>query len=226
METLRQSIVPSAAWSNSFKQYMGTPLPNIHQPLGKLELVALDMETTGLDFETDKILSIGSVNLTCDQVDFSSSHEMYVNHGQYIQAHSATINQITPKLLSKAKSIDTAMDELLEKIRGKVILAHHAVIERKFIEAYVRQKYGLRVLPCYFIDTLCIEKQFSYANRYKEHTSYYLGDLRRHYNLPDYHSHSAATDAASCAELFLVQTKKLKLFNLASSTDLVSHDHN
>ncbi|TKF79717.1 hypothetical protein FCV67_27310 [Vibrio sp. F13] len=61
------------------------------------------------------------------------------------------------------------------------------------------------------IDTLLLEKRFSYLGKNRGHASFQLDDLRQHYNLPDYQAHSAASDALGCAELFLAQVKRLKL---------------
>nr|WP_239424301.1 3'-5' exonuclease [Vibrio galatheae] len=105
--------------------------------------------------------------------------------------------------------LDEGMDHLLERIRGKIILAHGCCIEKAFIDAYVASRYGTDELPAYYIDSLRVAKPLSYAGKSGAYISYQLDDLRRHYNLPGYLSHSAASDALACDELFLVQSKKM-----------------
>ncbi|MGF1861326.1 exonuclease domain-containing protein [Photobacterium profundum] len=217
LEKVRQSITANPQWSKPVQQYLATPLPWANGTLADLNFVAIDFETTGLNCQQDKILSIGAVNLTIDMIELASSEEIYIRHGEFIKAESAQINEITPKQLHEGVDIDTAIDWLLEKIQGKVVLAHCANIEKLFIESYLKDRYQLNTFPCYFIDTLQLEKYRSYAGKSNQHTSYQLDDLRQYHNLPAYYSHSAASDAVACAELFLVQVKKL---NLASDFSL------
>lgn len=222
-ETRRKAITPSEFFSDSVNRYLSTPLPDLNKPLEEHHFIALDFETTGLNFERDNILSLGCVRLTTESIDFSSSLEIYINNGHLINAQSAKINGITKQIADKGVELSHAFDHLLEEMRGKIVLAHNASIEKAFINNYAKQVYQLDDFPCYFLDTLALEKRFSFSARAKQHTSYQLNDLRRHYNLPDYIEHSAASDAAACAELFMVQYKKFKLNNGKPIKKLVSH---
>ncbi|WP_299694805.1 exonuclease domain-containing protein [uncultured Vibrio sp.] len=219
-ESVRRNIRSNPIWSIQLTQYLETPQPEPMHSMNDIEFISLDFETTGLDFNKDKILSIGIVNVSLDGIDLSSSEEVFIKHGKFIKAETAQINEITPKQLLQGVDLDTAMDWLLERIRGKVVVAHSACIEKQFIESYLHNTYKLSKFPCYFIDTLKIEKQFSYEGKCNHHTSYQLDDLRRHHNLPVYYSHSAASDAVACAELFLLQFKKFKLFNTSTIGEL------
>jgi DNA polymerase-3 subunit epsilon len=210
-EKRRQSIAVQSNFSESIKRYLSTPLPTLDKPLAEQQFIAIDFETTGLDFERDKILSIGSVGCNMDGVDIASSIELYVNNGEHINATSAEVNGITTKMANQGTDLNSAFDTLVEAMRGKIVLAHNACIEKAFINNFTRHAYHIDDFPCYFIDTMALEKRFSYAARSKLHNSYQLCDLRRHHNLPNYSAHSAAIDSAACAELFLVQCKKFKL---------------
>lgn len=207
-----QASLARKTWhSQSLNQYLNTALPSLQAPLSQLEFIAIDFETTGLCPQGDKVLSIGTVQLTLDDIELSTSSETFVNHAQYIKAETAQVNEITPNQLNGSIDAPQAFERLIDIIRGKVVIAHHASIERSFIEEHFKLQYGLPTLPCYFIDTLNIEKKFSFHGKKKLHTSYQLDDLRQHYRLPAYLSHSAASDALACGELFTVQCKKLQL---------------
>lgn len=210
-EEARKMIDANDNWPMAFKEYMSQPLAQLDTPLNQLEYLAIDFETSGLNVHKDKILSIGMVEFTLEQIELSNSEEILIDNGEYIKAESAEINGLTPQALANGVSLEQGMERLLERAKGKVILAHSCNIEKSFIEAFLEQNYQIDVFPCYFIDTIHIEKRFSYAGKTGSHKSYQLNDMRRHYKLPDYLEHSAASDALSCAELFLVQYKKLKL---------------
>ncbi|KGY13175.1 DNA polymerase III subunit epsilon [Vibrio tubiashii] len=211
-EQMRQAIGVDESWPQALKRYLQQPLADENTTLNELSFVALDFETTGVDAQNDQILSIGVVDLTLDSIDIASTEEWYINHGEFIKPESAQINGLTPQDLATGLTLDDGMNRLFERIQGKAIVAHGCCIEKAFIDAYVSSRYGINELPAYYIDSLRIEKQLSYAGKSGAHKSYQLDDLRRHYNLPSYLSHSAASDALACAELFLVQSKKVHAF--------------
>lgn len=208
-EQKRQKMVLLPAWPVALKDYLLQPLPDDTQPLCQLHFVALDFETTGFDPVEDKILSIGMVDFTLQEIDIASSEELYIRHSEFIRPESAKVNGLTPKALAKGLAMDEAINRLMKRIRGKVVVAHSSSIEKLFIQAYFSSQFHLKQLPAYFIDTLYIEQNYSYAGKSRAHSSYQLDDLRHHYHLPEYLSHSAASDALACAELLIVQSKKI-----------------
>ncbi|KHT44043.1 3'-5' exonuclease [Vibrio sinaloensis] len=210
LEQVRQSTVPEEHWPDELSDFISTPLCNIDTTLSDARYVAIDIETTGLSRE-DKILSIGMIDLDVHGIDLSSSEELLVTHGEHVKAVSAQINELTPAQLALGVNIHEAMARVLDRIKGKVILAHCSHIEKQFLDAYFHDYFQLEQLPCYYLDTLKLEKRYSYSGKTEQHASYQLDDLRQHYRLPRYQSHSAASDALGCAEIFLVQVKKLNL---------------
>ena len=219
-EQIRRRIIPDASWGLGVGQYLATPLPHSHDSLSELELVALDFETTGVDSQQDKILSIGMVPLTTEAIDLANSQEIYISHGEFIKPETAAVNGLTPKALVNGVDVERAMDLLFQSISGKVVLVHGACIERAFINAYLQGKGCPSGLPFYMLDTLALEKRYSYRGKSGQHGSYQLDDLRRYYGLPEYGAHSAASDALACAELFLVQFKKLEPLSRLSLADV------
>lgn len=206
-----KSVVIDETWPDVVKNCVTRSLAAMELPLTELKYLAIDFETSGLNAEKDQILSIGMVEFTLDQIDLSSAEEILINNGEFVKAETAEINGLTPKTLAQGVPLEQGIERLLQKTKGKVILAHSCKIEKRFLEVFFEKHFQLNVFPSYFVDTIFIEKRFSYAGKTGAHKSYQLNDMRRHYKLPDYIEHSAASDALACAELFIVQTKKLKL---------------
>lgn len=211
IEKRRQKLACDPAWSSSLQRLIETPLPDLQRPIAEINLVALDFETTGINGHNDKILSIGTIDMSYSTIHMNTVQENMVNHAQYVQAKSAVINELTPSQLQAGIDIDAAMDQLFDCLRGKVVIAHGAHLEKGFIDSYLKMRYQITSLPCLYIDTMDIEKRFSFKGRKKLHRSYNLTELRQNYGLPTYSEHSAGIDALSCAELFLLQIKRLKL---------------
>ncbi len=211
LEGKLKSVVVDETWPDVVKNCVTRSLAAMELPLTELKYLAIDFETSGLNAEKDQILSIGMVEFTLDQIDLSSAEEILINNGEFVKAETAEINGLTPKALAQGVPLEQGIERLLQKTKGKVILAHSCKIEKRFLEVFFEKHYQLDVFPSYFVDTIFIEKRFSYAGKMGVHKSYQLNDMRRHYKLPNYIEHSAASDALACAELFIVQTKKLKL---------------
>ncbi|KLV08302.1 MULTISPECIES: exonuclease domain-containing protein [Photobacterium] len=222
-EQHRQSIHIDAHWPEGVNRYLSTPLPDIRSRLEDVSFVALDFETTGVEPGNDQILSIGFVPLTLNEIAVEQSAELFVRHGQFVKAVSAEVNHITPKLLENGVSLDQGMSDLFRAIAGKVVVVHGACIEKGFLEHYFRTRYQSTTLPCVILDTLLIEKLWTYRGKTGGHASFQLSDLRETYKLPAYHGHSAAIDALACAELFLAQYRKIPDLATASLCKLMVH---
>lgn len=212
IEALHQSMQAKRWSSHALEHYFAHPLPNAERPLSEQQFVALDFETTGLNPDTDRILSIGTVELNYEEIDLTSVSEVILRHDVVVRPESAIIHEIMPIQVQKqGVEPEPALDQLIEHCTGKTIIAHSAGIEHGFLSSYLKRRYQLEKLPCYMIDTLLLEKRFSYLGKNRGHASFQLDDLRQHYNLPDYQAHSAASDALGCAELLLAQVKRLRL---------------
>ncbi|GAL35739.1 DNA polymerase III epsilon subunit [Vibrio maritimus] len=212
IEDLHQ-FMRSKRWpSHALEYYFAHPLPNAERPVSEQQFVALDFETTGLEPGSDRILSIGTVELSYEEIDLTSVSEVILRQDVTIRPESAVVHEIMPsQVREQGVEAEPALDQLIEHLAGKTIIAHSACIEYDFLSSYLRRRYQLQKLPCYMIDTLLLEKRFSYLGKNRGHPSFQLDDLRQHYNLPEYQAHSAASDALGCAELFLAQVKRLKL---------------
>lgn len=190
-------------------QYLGHPLPPLDIRLSELEFVAFDFETTGVNAQSDFILSIGMVPFTLNEIDVASASEIFINHAQFIKAESAIINHITPKMLKDGVVITQAMDNLFSELAGKVPVVHGSCIERTFLDRFVQEHLGMKSFPCLWLDTIHIEKQFSYKGKTDSRSGFQLRDVRDRYLLPSYSEHSAAVDALATSELFTAQIKSL-----------------
>lgn len=56
-------------------------LPSLRTPLAELEMMALDLETTGLDMNRDHIITAGWVLVRGERIVMASAHEVRVRNG-------------------------------------------------------------------------------------------------------------------------------------------------
>jgi DNA polymerase III subunit epsilon len=186
------------------------PPPADGTPLSGVALLALDVETTGLDPASDHLLSLGWVPVVGGRVVLAGARDLRVRPPEGVDVGaSATVHRLTDDVVSDAAPLADALPPLLEALHGRVLLAHHASIEVEFVAAAARTSYGARP-PLTAVDTLTLQHRLQ-ADEHGEVTgSLRLDAARRTYGLPRYAAHDALTDAVAAAELFLAQVAELE----------------
>ncbi|MEZ9564276.1 exonuclease domain-containing protein [Vibrio artabrorum] len=205
----RKQYLNSVKLPEALHDLVEQPCPEITDKAKDIDYIVLDLETTGLDSEQDLILSMGWVYVVNGRIDLASAKHIYLNNDSQINAETAVINHITPKMLEEGVSIHDAMLTFFEAAKGKIIVAHACIVEERFINQYLLRCYGLRVVPLLWLDTLCIEKTLEKAISNHQEVDLTLAGSRQRYGLPEYNSHNALVDAVSTAELLLAQQKRV-----------------
>lgn len=188
--------------------YLRVPFPALRTPLDDAPLLAIDFETTGLDPTTDRLLSIGFVPVDGREIRLRGARHMII-HADTEVGRSATIHGITDDALATGVPLREALEQTLEALRGRVLLAHFARIETEFLSAACRAEF--RAEPAFIVaDTLWLgqswlEQRLGAIPR--GHLR--LWALRERLALPRYKAHNALTDALAAAELYLALTDEL-----------------
>lgn len=193
-----------------------TRVPDL--PVGELDLLAVDLETSGLDPSRHEVLSIGLVPVHGFTIELGGAREYAVRPaGREGVGDSATVHGLTDDLLAGARPLGEVLPLLLEALDGRVLLAHHAAIEVGFLTAACRGQ-GRPVPDLTAVDTVRLQRRVLRRGRPHGHPAEQelgLAAARRHLGLPRYRAHDALTDALACAELYLAQVS-----TLAGSGDL------
>ena len=190
--------------------YLSRPFPSRRAECHDAPIVALDLETTGLDPRKDDILSVGLVEIRNHSVKLSTAWHEIVSVDRDIPEESAVIHQITDDHAAMTgKPLDEVLPEILRRLAGKVMLVHYSRIEQQFIDAACRKLYGTPfIIP--IIDTLALaQRVFERRNHNIQVGDLRLFNLRPRYNLPHYKAHNALNDALSTAELFLAMAAEM-----------------
>lgn len=189
--------------------YLSTPYPDKHTDCRKTEIVAIDLETTGLDPFKDDILSIGLVSIHDFGIRLSTAWHRIVQVDRAIPGETAVIHQITDDQSAAGEPIEELLPEVLMRLAGRPMLVHYSAIEQQFINAACERLYGAPfVIP--IIDTLKIgQRVFERRNHLIQPGDLRLFNLRPRYNLPRYKAHNALSDALATAELFLAMADNL-----------------
>jgi len=207
-ETLRKKACAQAQ-EDVMREFLGQPTADKKQDWRELEIVSLDLETTGLDPKTDQILSIGLVELKKGNIYLDTAWHKIINVGAAVPETTAVIHHITDDIVAQGEPLESVLPELLKRLTGKVMLVHYSFIEQQFINAACQKLYGSPFI-IQTIDTLPIaQRRMERRNHTIQAGNLRLFNLMTYYNLPHYKAHNALYDAISTAELFQAMTMEI-----------------
>lgn len=216
------------------RRYLDTPAPAPGTPLADLPLLAVDVETTGLDPGRDRLLSVGFVPVDGDRIALSGADAVLVRPAREKQeapavregvGQSATLHGITDDDLASGSTAEEALDRLFDALTGRVLLAHYSRMETGFLSELCARVHGVRP-PFVTVDTLDLHLRVLSRGTDMGFTSaptrgqVRLWAARERYGLPRYRAHDALVDALACAELYLAQKSELADRGVSTLRDL------
>lgn len=201
------------------RRYLETAPPARSTPVDELPLLAVDLETTGLDPRRDRVLAMGFVPVDGDRIVLGGAASVLVRSepdgddddgvGQ-----SATVHGLTDDRVAGGVSVEQALDLLFDALTGRVLLAHFSQVEVEFLGRLCRSTHGVAP-PLVAVDTLGLQRRVAGAGIDSDFTAdsspedLRLWGARQRYGLPRYRAHDALVDAVACAELYLAQVAEL-----------------
>ena len=209
--TSRFSQLAREAGDPRLKAFYHAGVPDRTTPIKDVPLLAMDFETTGLNPQTDGIVSIGIVPMMLDRIKCAQSQHWIIKPNARLKSTSIVIHGITHSDIASAPRLDDIMADLLEAMAGHIMVVHHRGIERSFLNEALKFLIDEGIeFPV--IDTMELEARLHRKPRTlwevmtnKLRVSIRLADNRTRYHLPFYRPHHALTDALSSAELLQAQ---------------------
>ncbi len=159
-----------------------------------MEFFALDLETTGLDPQKDEILEIAWVRFVGGR-----PRERYQTlvRVAFLPKEVEALTGISPEQLRRAPPLEEVLPGVLEKLGGKVVVAHNAPFDRSFLEQGAA-RLGLCLPDIHWVDTLTLARAI-----WPERESHALPALREKLGLAPEGAHRALPDAEATGYLFL-----------------------
>ena len=117
----------------------------------------LDTETTGLDFENDKVIEIGIVELIDNVLTQNYFHE-YINPEMNISLSAQKIHGISNEFLIGRPTFDKVAKNFLDFIKNDTLIIHNADFDTNFINKEL-QNCGFNNIKNSVVDTIKIAKK-------------------------------------------------------------------
>lgn len=205
--SLSQKIktILSYVWNTSDK----SSYEDLVGDINTTRFVVLDTETTGFDYENDRILCIGAIVLQNNTISIKDSFEVYIEQEHYNKATAQIHGILKDFILDRPKEIE-ALQQFLEFLGDSIIIAHHTIFDITMINKAL-ERNGLPEIKNRTLDTAILYKKTlikSYLLERKDH--YTLDDLADKFDISKKDRHTAIGDAYITAIAFLKILKKLR----------------
>lgn len=166
---------------------------SLNEILNIKEYYVLDLETTGLNKKSDRIVELAWLHILSGKV--VEEYETLVNPEIPISSSASIVNGITDSNVKDSPTYSDIREKVISSLIGSIVVGHNITFDLSFIKTLIGNVEG-RIL---YVDTLSLAKSaFPGLDRYR------LDFLCEKLNLSVSSSHRALSDVAATEELFSV----------------------
>ena len=155
---------------------------------------AFDTETSSITPSTGRIIEIGAVRFTKDEI--ISSWNMIFNPHQILSPFIVNLTHISQQMVDESDVIDLHLKDFIEFTENSIIVAHNAQFDINFLNSEC-EKCCLPPVKNKVADTLKLSRLL-----FSDFTSHKLDFLANQFMIDKGSSHRALDDAKTCMELF------------------------
>ncbi|WP_299779434.1 3'-5' exonuclease [uncultured Formosa sp.] len=202
-------------------RYMSHFLESNHTDIHSSTYVVLDTETTGFNYEKDKMLCIGAVKIIDGYIDISTAIEIYIKQ-DYFNESTVEIHGLIKNERIKTVSEEEAVILFLDYIKDSILVAHHAFFDVTMINKAL-ERLELPELKNKVLDTMFIYRATRVkSNPIDNNKKYTLDQLAENYDIDLSDRHTASGDALIAAIAFLKSTQFLVKTKAYTLKDLLN----
>ena len=119
----------------------------------------LDTETTGLDFEQDRIIEIACIELVHDAATGQKFHNYYSPGDIIISEHAEQIHGLSNSLLRKYEKFEDKIDEFINFVGESQLIIHNAQFDLSMINNALKRQGKTQISKDQTICTLEMAKK-------------------------------------------------------------------
>ena len=180
-----------------------------------VSFAVVDVETTGLDPQNDRILQVAAVVLDADGSIIDSFDTIVrPQNPETFENAAEHVNGISPDQVANGMPLRDALERLWSMSRGRLFTAHNAAFDIGFLHAESR-RVGLDDTVEEWIDTLALARRTD-TERTRRHS---LSALCDHYGIERDRDHEALSDATATARLLVHLSRDIGLGSPAELPD-------
>lgn len=157
-------------------------------------IVVFDIETTGFNASTEKIIEIGATKIKNGEI--IEEFQTFVNPQRPLSFEIINLTNIKDEDLQNAPTIDEALPKFFEFCNDSVLAAHNAGFDMSFIKKNA-EDLGIEI-NFTVIDTLLLARRLV-----RSISNYRLGTLTKYFKISLINAHRANDDARATAKVLL-----------------------
>ena len=182
--------------------------------------VALDFETTGLDFRRDAIVSFGLVPIREARIEMAGARYREVSPGVPPSPESIRVHHLRRLDLELAPSLEDVREELAAGLERQFLITWVAEVEANFLAKIFSSGTGRWLRRT--LDAYQLARYVELMDRPSSgEEGRGLESTVRRFGIPVEDTHHALDDAFMTAELFLVLASRLSTQGVASVRSLM-----
>lgn len=187
--------------NTQFRFMFDAPPPN--------EWVALDCETTGLNVNTDEIISVAAVRIVGNRVMTSERLELLVRPEKRVSPESVRIHQLREQDVAQGMAPEAAMTQLMEYIGSRPLVGYYLEFDLAMIDRAVAPILGGDMgLPQQRYEVSAMYYDYKFRQLPRHQRDFPAIDLRfatlmNDLDLPLRNAHDALNDAIMAAFAFI-----------------------
>jgi len=194
------AVILPPAQRQALADWQQLPAADLDLAHQRSRYVVVDVETSGLNMKTDRLISIGAVALVDGRIDFADAFAVILRQDQVSPDANILIHGIGASAQSEGIDPASALLAFLGYIGKAPLVAYHAFFDRAMIEKAMRQYLGAElgqtwidlawVLPGLFPDLTSARTN--------------LDDWLKLFAIENIMRHNAVSDAYATAKLLQV----------------------
>jgi DNA polymerase III subunit epsilon len=189
--------------SGALRSYRDAEFPPPETPWREAAFSVIDLEMTGLDPASDEIISFATVTVSGGNVRLDETCYELVRPRRMPDWDTIRIHGLREVDLEEAPPLEDHMDDLLNALTGRPIVAHVAEVERSFLETAL-SSVGVE-LRNPIVDTAALDRELRRlrGQRPAAREPIGLSEMVRSLGLPVHRPHHADGDALTTAQAFI-----------------------
>lgn len=212
--------LPEAA-ADRLAALKAAPKISPRMPLDKVRWMVVDVETGGLNPQTDPLLSIGAVEVCNDRINLGAGFEAGLQQVAVTSHANILVHGLTHSQQLAGMEARDALLDFAEFAAGSPFVAFHAAFDRTALQVAMKKNLGWG-FPGRWLDAAVIAPLL-FPGLSKNCRS--LDDWLAALSIQNFARHSAAADAAATAQFWLILLQTAKQHRIHTLKDLENLAH-
>lgn len=173
-------------------------------PLNELNVVVLDIETTGFYPENgDEIISLGAIKIKKGKIQEDETFYSLIKCERLIPEKITSLTSITNEQVLDAPSLSEVLVSFFTFVQNSPLVAHHSNHEKQFLQ-YASKQLLRTPLKHRILDT-----SFLYRIVEPQSSMIRLEEFCEYYQIENQHRHHALEDARATAKIWCLYTERV-----------------